>query len=55
MGALRLRIAVHSLEPRTLLVPVATSSLDGVDLIVGMDYLEQFDFAIRRGVFEAIC
>ena len=37
------------------MVRVATSPLDGADLIVGMDYLEQFNFAIRRGVFEAVC
>ena len=55
LGALRLRIAVDSLEPRTLIVRVAKGPLDGADLIVGMDYLEQFSFVIRRGVFEAIC
>ena len=33
---------------------VASHPLKDLDLIVAMDYLEQFDFAIRRGTFEAI-
>ena len=53
-GLVEFQLAVPPLADRRVRAAVASHPLKDLDLIVAMDYLEQFSFAIRRGTFEAI-
>lgn len=53
-GLIEFQLEVPPLPRRTICASVASDALRGTDLLVGMDYLIEFDFAIRRGVFEVI-
>ena len=54
-GLVEFQLAVPPLPDQRIYAAVASHPLKNLDLIVAMDYLEHFNFAIRRGVFEAIC
>ena len=47
-------VEVPPFPRRVLQVAVTNRQWDGFDLIVGMDYLIQFDFAVRQGTFGPI-
>ena len=49
-----LRIGVPPLPSKELRVAVLPWQPDNHDVVLGMDYLADHDFAIRRGVFEII-
>ena len=53
-GLIEFQLQIPPLPRRTICASVASHALRGTDLLVGMDCLIEFDFAIRRGVFEAI-
>jgi len=53
-GLIEFQLRIPPLPQRTICASVASHTLRGTDLLVGMDYLIEFDFTIRRGVFEAI-
>lgn len=53
-GLIEFQLEIPPLPRRTICASVASHALRGTDLLVGMDYLIEFDFAIRRGVFEVI-
>ena len=53
-GLIEFQLEIPPLPRRTICASVASDALRGTDLLIGMDYLIEFDFAIRRGVFEAI-
>ncbi len=54
IGTLWLRIGVPPLPPKELRVAVLPWQPENHDIVLGMDYLADYDFAIRRGVFEII-
>ena len=54
IGTLWLRIGVPPLPSKELRVAVLPWRPDNHDIVLGMDYLADHDFAIRRGVFEII-
>ena len=53
-GLIEFQLEIPPLPRRTIFASVASHALKGTDLLVGMDYLIEFDFAIRRGVFDVI-
>lgn len=54
IGTLWLRIGVPTLPSKEIRVAVLPWQPDNHDIVLGMDYLADHDFAIRRGVFEII-
>ncbi|GEM_PF-2680740 len=54
IGTLWLRIGVPPLPSKELRVAVLPWQPENHDIVLGMDYLADHDFAIRRGVFEII-
>ena len=53
-GLIEFQLEIPPLPRRTICASVASRALGGTDLLVGMDYLIEFEFAVRRGVFEVI-
>lgn len=53
-GITRLRVTVPPFDTRDVLGYVAGGDLGETDVLIGMDYLAQFKFAIREGTFGAI-
>ncbi|MCY3923963.1 MAG: retropepsin-like aspartic protease [bacterium] len=54
IDTLWLRIGVSPLPSKEIRVAVLPWQPDNHDIVLGMDYLADHDFAIRRGVFEFI-
>lgn len=54
LGAARLTITVPPFDARTVHAYIAKGDLSGTDILIGMDYLSHFDFAVRKGTFGEI-
>ncbi len=54
IGTLWLRIGVSLLPSKELRVAVLPWQPDNHEIVLGMDYLADHSFAIRRGIFEII-